>query len=371
MRLFAFMTIMIGSFIFAPLHANDAAESLSNIELSALVMNPKQALPARIQAFRQLYPEMDGTVTRSICVWDPIGKNGPIYNLALDRTALMMQLGMLIDLKAYTNEGVLTEDLKAGQCDAALFTGLRARSFNRYTGTLDALGALPDSEHMHLIMRAITSPKAASKMVEGQFVVMGYAPLGAVYLFVNDRRINTLADVAGKRFAVMDYDNQQVKMVARLGAQPIPTAIVNIGSKFNNRGVDILPAPLVAYSVMELYKGLGADGGIVSYPFFQMTLQLVGHTDKFPKEFSQLVREELMDLYFDIETVVNAQIGDIPQRLWIPVPEEKMTEYQSIMQSARVTLRDEGYYDPDMLSLARKVRCKFSPTSFECTNPVE
>jgi hypothetical protein len=113
MRLFVFFTIVIGSFIFVPSHGSESVGSLPRAELSALVMNPEQELSARIQAFRQLYPEMDGTVSRSICVWDPIGKNGPIYNLAFDRTALMMQLGMLIDLKAYTNEGVLTEDLKA------------------------------------------------------------------------------------------------------------------------------------------------------------------------------------------------------------------------------------------------------------------
>lgn len=371
MRLIAIFTSIFISILSVSLHADDDDKALTSAKLSGQVMDQTQELSARILAFRQLYPDIQNTAPRSICVWDPVGKTGPIYNLAFDRSTLMMQLGISIDLKAYTNEGVLTEDLKAGQCDAALFTGLRARSFNRYTGTLDALGAVPDSKHLNLIMRAITSPKAADRMEEGQFVVMGYAPLGAVYLFVNDRSINTLADVAGKRFAVMDYDDQQVKMVARIGAQPVPTAIVNIGSKFNNRGVDIIPAPLVAYNVMELYKGLSNGGGIISYPFFQMTLQLVGHTDKFPKEFAQLIREEFMGLYFDIQTVINAQIGEIPDSVWIAVPEDKMPEYQSIMQSSRLRLRDEGYYDPDMLSLARKVRCKFEPASFECANPIE
>ncbi|MEK9765961.1 MAG: putative solute-binding protein [Thalassolituus sp.] len=34
-------------------------------------------------------------------------------------------------------------------------------------------------------------------------------------------------------------------------------------------------------------------------------------------------------------------------------------------------LREREYYDPDMLALQRKVRCKFEPGHFECANPVE
>lgn len=98
---------------------------------------------------------------------------------------------------------------------------------------------------------------------------------------------------------------------------------------------------------------------------------MFGHLDKFPKEISHLIREEFMALYFDIETVVNAQAGEIHQSLWIPVPAEKISEYQSIMQTARVALGDERYYDTDMLSLSREVRCKFAPASSECTNLVQ
>jgi hypothetical protein len=34
-------------------------------------------------------------------------------------------------------------------------------------------------------------------------------------------------------------------------------------------------------------------------------------------------------------------------------------------------LREEGYYDPAMLRLQRKIRCKFEPARSECTNPKE
>lgn len=371
MRLIVFLNSIFLLFLSSPSLAADAAPNLTKAQLSAVVMDQGQETSARIAAYKQLYSASDSAVARTICVWDPVGKSGPIFSVVIDRLTKIAQIGMNVELKAYTNEGILTEDLKAGQCDAALFTGLRARSFNNYTGTLDALGAVPDSKHMRLLMKAITSSKAADHMENGQYVVMGYAPLGAVYLFVNDRKISTLADVAGKRFAVLDYDQQQMKMVANIGAQPVPTSIANLGSKFNNRVVDILAAPLVAYNALELYKGIGASGGVSSYPLFHMTLQMVGRVDKFPREFAQLLREDFFAQYDEIEKQVDAQVGEFPDSIWIPVPEEKLPEYRSLMQSSRVKLRNEGYYDPDMLTLARKVRCKFAPTGSECTNPVE
>ena len=42
-----------------------------------------------------------------------------------------------------------------------------------------------------------------------------------------------------------------------------------------------------------------------------------------------------------------------------------------MMQQARIALREHGYYDREMLSLERRVRCLFKPDHFECASPVE
>jgi hypothetical protein len=224
---------------------------------------------------------------------------------------------------------------------------------------------------MKLLMRVLTDPKNADRMVDGQYVVMGYAPLGAAYIFVNDRAINTLAKAAGKRVAVMDYDLVQAEMVQQIGANPVPTSMISAGGKFNNNNVDVLPAPLVAYNIMELYKGIGDTGGIVNYPFSQLTLQLVGRAERFPNELAQLVREDFLKRYEELEKLVEQQIGDIPESVFIDISDDDKAEYQVMMQEARIQLRDRGYYDPYMLTLQRKVRCKFEPAHFECANPVE
>src|SRR5690554_7883936 len=96
-------------------------------------------------------------------------------------------------------------------------------------------------------------------------------------------------------------------MVLGFGASPVPTSIVNAGSKFNNRAVGVLPSPLVGYHVMELYKGTGDNGGIVNYPFTQITLQLVGRTDKFPQEVAQLMRQYFYSRFLEMEEMFAKQ----------------------------------------------------------------
>ena len=55
----------------------------------------------------------------------------------------------------------------------------------------------------------------------------------------------------------------------------------------------------------------------------------------------------------------------------IQIPEEDKQEYEIMMQEARLQLRKKGYYDPSMLTLQRKIRCKLDASRAECSNPVE
>lgn len=350
------------------------AYSLDKMALSAKAMNTELPRAERLAAIQTLYADqlaVGKAPTRKICVWDIVGRAGPIFATAKDQQTQLLEMGINITLDAYTSEGVLVEDLQAGQCDAALFTGIRARTFNKFTGTIDAVGAIPSSEHMNLLMKVLTHPNNASKMTEGNYVVMGMAPMGAAYFFVNDKSINSIAKAAGKKVAVMDYDPVQAEMVLGFGANPVPTSLVSAGSKFNNRVVDVLPAPLVAYQMMELYKGLGDKGGIINYPFTQLTLQLVGRKDKFPSEIAQLVREDFYQRFNDIKEMVERQSGPLPDQVWVEIPEADKAGYQQVMQEARINLRNRDYYDGEMLTLERKIRCKFEPAAAECTNPVE
>lgn len=343
--------------------------------LSEKAMNRSLTLDERITAVRDLYKagldEQGKFPSVRICVWDIGGRSGPVFGTVRDHTTDLLKLGVTVQLEAYTSESILAEDLKAGNCDAALMTGLKARSFNRFTGTVDSVGAMPSLQHMKMLMKILSHPKMAGRMLNEDYVVLGVAPAGASYVFVNDRSINTLGKAAGKRVAVLDYDKMQARMVMKLGANPVPSDIVSAPNKFNNGVVDVLPAPLVAYRFMELYRGMEPDGGIINYPFSQASMQLIGRRDRFPQEVAQLMREDFFNSFDQVISFLDEQTGEIPDHWWIDIPEDDQRLYDLQMQHARIEMRDAGYYDGDMLALQRRIRCRVDPSRYECPNPLE
>lgn len=304
---------------------------------------------------------------RKICIWDIAGRNGPVFQAAMEQRALALEYGINLEMVPFTNEAVMIEDLKAGRCDAALMSGFRARTFNLYTGTIDAIGAVPDVEHMRTLLEVLAHPSQAGHMVHGDYVIMGIYPAGAAHIFVNDKRINTLAKAAGKKVAVLDYDPTQAEMVASIGATPVPSDIVSAPNKFNNGVVDILAAPLVAYELLELYKGMEPDGGIIDYPLAQMSMQLIGRLDKFPNEIAQLIREASFEAFDRIRARVKVEEDRVPEHWWIHIPEADREEYEGMMRDARVRLRADGYYSGEMLDLERRIRCKYDASRGECS----
>lgn len=342
-------------------------------KLRATAYDQSLSIDERIEAIRQIagYPSSGEPIKRTVCIWDIIGRSGPVFTAAQDQKVRMLKYGVDVTMIPYTSESIVVDDLKAGVCDAALISGLRARLFNRFTGTVDSVGGLPSAKHMRIMLQVLANPKNADKMADNNYVVMGIAPAGGAYIFVNDKSITSLSKAAGKKVAVLDYDPTQARMVAQVGATPISSDIVSAPNKFNNGVVDVLAAPLIAYEPLELYKGMGNNGGVINYPLAQITMQLIGRSDKFPNEIAQLVREEFYGNYDMIMGRINAEAAKVPDKWWIEIPEEDKTEYEQMMMDARIQLRDENYYDGDMLTLQRKIRCKLDQARAECSNPKE
>ena len=321
---------------------------------------------AKLVGIDQMPPST--ALNRKICIWDIAGRNGPVFQAAMEQRAMALEYGIDLEMIPFTNETVMVEELKAGHCDAALMSGMRARLFNSYTGTIDAIGAIPDNKHMRTLLQVLAHPSQAGHMVQGEYVIMGIFSGGAAHVFVNDKRISSLAKAAGKKVAVLDYDKTQSEMVAGIGATPVPSDIVSAPNKFNNGVVDILAAPLIAYELLELYKGMEPDGGIVDYPIAQISMQLAGRLDKFPNEVAQLIREASFEAYDQVRARVKIEEERVPDRWWIDIPADEKREYEAMMQEARDTLRQQDYYDGRMLDLQSRIRCKFDPSRGECSN---
>lgn len=348
------------------------AAGTSDTDLRQQVYDTSLPLAQRIEAMQALTGlEPDPDRTYRICIWDIFGRSGPIFKAAQEQRRRILEFGVDVKMIPYTSESIMVEELKAGTCDAALMSGLRARLFNRYTGTLDSIGGLPRQSQMRLALRLLADPRSAERMVSGEYVVMGMAPGGAAYVFVNDRRINTLAKASGKRVVVLDYDPTQAEMIAGVGATPVVADIVNAPNMFNNGVVDVLAAPLAGYEVLELYKGMSPDGGIIQLPLAQISMQLIGRSEVFPNELAQFVREAFYAGFDEIVQRIAMETDKVPDKWWIALPDADKAEYEKMMQEARIELRERGYYSPDMLTLQRKIRCRDDASRSECTNPVE
>lgn len=311
--------------------------------------------------------------TVKMCVFDVIGANGDMYNMVKDYALEMKSHGVDFDLKPYTDEGVAVGDFNAGQCDAVAATDLRTRPFNRFAGTVSAVGALPTYDDLKTLLATLAQPKAASLMKQGGYEVLGIVPVGAGYLFVNDRSIDTAGELAGKRMATLDYQEDAIHMVNFVKATVVPSDITNFAGKFNNGSVDTAYAPAFAYEALELYKGLGDKGGIVDYPLAQLTIQIISRDDVLDDKTAQAARQVAWDMYPQAMNLISKQEEAIPEEKWIRIPEKDIQGYQEMFRQNRIEMRDglnnaPDVYHPKMLGLLSKIRCSSNPSASECTS---
>lgn len=301
-----------------------------------------------------------------VCVFDLVGKSGDVYALMKDYQLAAKNWGADIELRVAQNEAVIAEDFKAGKCDGISVTGMRGRQFNDFTGSLDAIGAIPNLKLAVKVMQGLANPTFSKYMVKGKYEIAGVIPVGDAYLMVNDRNINTVAKAAGKKIAVLDYDQAQKIMVQQVGAQAVSSDVTNFGSKFNNGQVDIIGAPAAAFKPLELHKGLGNKGAIVNYPILQVTGNIIIRPERFPKGYGQQSREWVKAQLPRAFDILGKMKADIPTKYWMDVPAADKPGYQKMMREARINLTQQGVYDKRMMKLLWQFRCKEDAKNFEC-----
>ncbi len=303
---------------------------------------------------------------QTMCVFDLLGANGDNYAMMKDYALAAKQWGANITLKAYTDERVASEDFKAGQCDGVALTGIRAREFNNFTGSIDAIGGLNNNAQAKTVINVMASPKLAPDMIQNGYEVAGVTTLGSAYILVNDRSINTLAKAAGKRFGVLDYDKAQAKIVQKVGAQPVSVDLLTIGGKFNNGQVDMIGMPAMGFKPLELYKGVGTKGAVIRFPVVQVTGDIVIRPGKFPAGFGQKSRDWVSSQIGREMDVINKTEKAIDPKYWMDIPPADKLGYVKLMRESRIEMTKEGIYNKKMMTILKKIRCQSDPSSFEC-----
>ncbi|MFT6029386.1 MAG: hypothetical protein ACI8O8_001122 [Oleiphilaceae bacterium] len=304
----------------------------------------------------------------TMCVFDFIGNEGPVHKAMQEYKIDAFRWGVDLSFKVYTDDRVASEDFKNGICDMLNLPDIRAREYNDFTGSVNAVGAIPTYEHLGIIIKTLSSKKASALMRKGEYEIIGISPIGAIFLFVNDRNIKVPADMAGKRITVLDNAPETGYLAERIGMTPVSSSIMNALQKFNNHAVDITGAPGLAYEPMEMYKGLEPNGGIIKWPSLQITMQLIVRWDKIPEDFGQKSRELLANKYLASIKTIEQSEQTIPEKYWIEISDADKNIWNETFRESRIALRERNIYNGKALTLFRKVRCKVDPNLAECTS---
>ena len=310
-----------------------------------------------------------------VCVFDLLGKSGESYKMMQDWALAAKGWGADVNLLAITDEQVADNNFKAGKCSAVAMTAMRARPYNKFAGSIDSLGGAPSNEIAQRAITYVLDARNAAKMTTNlggkKYEIGGIAPLGAAYIFVRDKNINSIEKAAGKKIAVLGYDDAQKIMAQRIGAQAVLSDISNFAAKFNNGQVDLVGAPAYAYKPLELSKGLGTKGAMFNFPILQVTADLVLHPEKFPAGFGQKSRDYFVKQLPKSFAMIKRYEAEIPAKYKLNLNGEEKLKYQKLMREGRMDMTKRGIYDAGMMSVLKKARCSVDKANFECALPGE
>lgn len=311
--------------------------------------------------------------TRTICAYDPGGRSGEFSRIMEEFKLQASAWGAEIDVRTYTDEETAAKDYDAGKCDGVVATGVRLQRFNRFSSSIEAIGAITEYEVLkQLVESFVRYPSAARRLRSGAHETIGVLPAGLVFLYVRDREIDTVEELAGKRIATMDYDRAAPVMVNRIGAIMVPADLGTFGPMFNNGNVDACYMSAIGYRPFELWRGMGDKGGVVDLPLAMATIQVMVRHERFPDEFGAKSREWFSGQFDRARKAVLKDQDGIEDKYWIRIPKESRPGFDDLFLQSRLALRDEHKaYDGAMLSVLRRLRCARDASRSECVEQKE
>lgn len=326
------------------------------------------ALTALLGLFA-LGPATAQAASKSVCVYDPAGRAGPIFGFMEPWARNAAAWGAEVELKPYTDEATAIKDFDAGSCDAVAASGVRLQRFNKTTYTLEALGGIPDYTLLQRSVVALQKKADYAWMFKsGSYEVAGVYPLGAVYAFVRDSSIDNPQSLGGKKIATLDYDATSKFVVNNIGGVMVGVDLSTLGNTFNNGGADVTFLPATAYTPFELWKGLGEDGAVIKYPITQVTLQIVLKPGDWPEGFGAKSRSYAADNFGTALTAVKKAEAEIPAKYWKSPEAAKLQGFDDLLRKYRKQLLDKGSYNAKVLAMLKRARCGADKARPECAD---
>lgn len=303
------------------------------------------------------------------CVWDPVGATGPFIAFLKQTKLAAINWGVDLQLDAYTDEKVASNDFKSGFCDAVFLTNLLAKDFVPFSAAFGAPGGIRSLEGLKTLSATLNHPKASGLVRKDKYEVSGLFPIGEIYPFIRDRSDVRISSISGKKVAILNGDAASTKFVEMVGASPVHTSLATWAGQFNNGNLDVMFGPALAYNTFELYKGLGEKGGIVRFNILYAVMQMVVNVERVPQDFATQMRSHALTRFSELKNTVTQAESEIPEKYWIDLSPELVNEYETMVKRVRLALRDEAAYDQKAITLLWKIRCKFDPGASECSSP--
>ena len=308
---------------------------------------------------------------QQVCVFDLLGKAGESYKFLEEWALVSKKWGAQVQLISFQDEDLADKAFQNDKCDAVYMTSMRARTYNKFAGSIDALGGVPSNKIAQKAVEYVLDPRNTKRMIttlQGEnYEVAGIGLIGSAYIFVKDRSLNTIEKAQGKKFAILHYDRAQRVMVERVGAVPVMSDISNFIKKFNTGEVDVVAAPAYAYKPLEIEKGLGSKGAMLNFPVVNVTADLIVRPERFPAQFGAQSRQWFLQKIPQSFAMVQRLEAAIPSKIKMQLSKEDKEKYQRLLREGRIDLTKQGIYDPGMMRVLKKARCTVERTNFECS----
>ena len=308
---------------------------------------------------------------QQVCVFDLLGKAGESYKFLEEWALVSKKWGAQVQLISFQDEDLADKAFQNDKCDAVYMTSMRARTYNKFAGSIDALGGVPSNKIAQKAVEYVLDPRNTKRMtttLQGDsYEVAGIGLIGSAYIFVKDRSLNTIEKAQGKKFAILHYDRAQRVMVERVGAVPVMSDISNFIKKFNTGEVDVVAAPAYAYKPLEIEKGLGSKGAMLNFPVVNVTADLIVRPERFPAQFGEQSRQWFLQKIPQSFAMVQRLEAAIPSKIKMQLSKEDKEKYQRLLREGRIDLTKQGIYDPGMMRVLKKARCTVERTNFECS----
>lgn len=117
---------------------------------------------------------------KTLCVFDLGGAAGDYYAFMKDYALAAQKWSVEINLKPYNKEDAAIADYKQGKCDAVSATSFSTREFNKFTGSINAVGAIPSNVVARNLLLIMANPKLAPEMVENGHENIGIMPTSRI-----------------------------------------------------------------------------------------------------------------------------------------------------------------------------------------------